>query len=115
MNIHHSPKGPLFLGDYPPASIRSSADFLDALGASPADTLVFSRHHFPAAFFDLKTGLAGEILQKVSNYRRRLVILGDFADLPSKSLRDFIHESNRTGQVVFAPDLDRAVELLKCL
>jgi hypothetical protein len=114
MPITHTNKGPVFCGDYAHGSIASSSDFLDAMGSSPVDTLVFQRYHFPEAFFELKTGLAGEILQKASNYRRRLVILGNFADLPSKSLRDFIYESNKTGQVVFAPDLDRALELLKC-
>ncbi|MGC3979548.1 MAG: DUF4180 domain-containing protein [Paludibacteraceae bacterium] len=52
-------------------------------------------------FFDLKTGLAGEILQKFANYRIPLIIVGDFTNVQSKSLRDFIYESNKGSQVNF--------------
>src|SRR5512133_549532 len=52
-------------------------------------------------FFDLKTGIAGEILQKFSNYRMRLSIVGDFSVYSSKSLKDFIFESNKQGHISF--------------
>jgi hypothetical protein len=93
--------------------IGSVGDFLDLMGSCPADTIVLDRGCFDPAFFDLKSGLAGEILQKVSNYRRRLVVLGDFSSETSRALRDFIYESNRTGQVVFAADLEAAAGLLR--
>jgi hypothetical protein len=93
--------------------IARLADFLDLLGSCPSPTIVLERDDLAEDFFDLRSGLAGELLQKVSNYRRRLVILGDFSDFPSRALRDFIYESNRTGQVVFAADLERAIELLR--
>ena len=51
-------------------------------------------------FFDLKTGIAGEILQKAVNYGACLAIVGDFSGYTSKSLRDFIFESNKTGKHV---------------
>jgi hypothetical protein len=38
-------------------------------------------------FFDLKTGFAGEILQKFSNYNFKLAIIGDFSIYSSKSLK----------------------------
>ena len=41
-------------------------------------------------FFDLKTGLAGDILQKFSTYNVQLAIIGDFTKYNSKSLKDFI-------------------------
>lgn len=63
-------------------------------------------------FFDLKTGIAGEILQKFSNYRIRLAIVGDFSMYESKSLHDFIHESNKTGLISFAESRPLAIELL---
>jgi hypothetical protein len=93
--------------------ISGSADFLDLMGGCRSDTIVLGRKDFDESFFDLRTKVAGEILQKVSNYRKRLVILGDFAEPGSRALRDFIYESNRSGQVVFAADLDSAVELLR--
>jgi hypothetical protein len=63
-------------------------------------------------FFDLKTGIAGEILQKFSNYGMRLAIIGDFAKYTSKSLRDFIYESNKAGRINFAGSLEEAREKL---
>lgn len=63
-------------------------------------------------FFDLKTGIAGEILQKFATYRVRLVIVGDFARYESKSLRDFIFESNKGGQINFLSSVEEAVAKL---
>jgi hypothetical protein len=93
--------------------IAAPSDFLDLMMSCPTDTIVLVKDCLSADFFDLRSGLAGEILQKVSNYRRRLVVLGEYGGLESRSLRDFIHESNRTGKVVFAPDLEAAIELLR--
>ena len=64
-------------------------------------------------FFDLKTGLAGEILQKFSNYRLRLVVVGGLDLTKSSSLRDFVYECNKVGNVIFTSTEAEAVELLK--
>jgi hypothetical protein len=93
--------------------IAAVGDFLDLMGNCAADTIVLEREHFDPRFFELRSGLAGEILQKVSNYRKRLVVLGDFSAEKSRALRDFIYESNKTGQVVFAADLAAAERLLR--
>lgn len=63
-------------------------------------------------FFDLKTRIAGEILQKYTNYKMKLAIVGDFGVYASKSLRDFIFESNKGTQVFFLPDEKAALEKL---
>jgi len=52
-------------------------------------------------FFDLKTGFAGEILQKFSNYDMKIGIVGDFNKYSSKSLEDFIFECNNGNRVFF--------------
>lgn len=112
--VHESPKGPIAeLAPEAEERLVEAGDFLDAMASSPAPTLALKVSDLPAEFLDLKSGLAGEVLQKVSNYRWRMVILGDFSEVPKKSLRDFIYESNATGQVVFAPDLGAAVALLR--
>jgi len=46
-------------------------------------------------FFDLSTKIAGEVLQKFINYRKKIAIIGDFSMYTSKSLKDFIYESNK--------------------
>jgi len=60
-------------------------------------------------FFDLKTKLAGEILQKFINYHMRIAIVGDFSGYTSNSLRDFIYESNKGRDIFFLPDEKQAV------
>jgi len=62
------------------------------------------------AFFDLKSGLAGEILQKFSTYNVQLAIIGDFSKYTSKSLRDFMFESNKYGQINFVSSFEEAKE-----
>ncbi|HWV31423.1 MAG TPA: DUF4180 domain-containing protein [Dyadobacter sp.] len=71
--------------------------------------IILHKHHITPHFFDLKTGIAGEILQKFTTYRVRLAIVGDFAHDESKSLRDFIFESNKGRQVNFVPSVEEAL------
>lgn len=63
-------------------------------------------------FFDLKTRVVGEILQKFSNSRMRLAIVGDFSVYTSKSLHDFIFESNKGNLINFVGSVDEALERL---
>ncbi|TCC94788.1 DUF4180 domain-containing protein [Pedobacter hiemivivus] len=62
--------------------------------------LLFEKNVTPD-FFDLKTRLAGEILQKFINYKMRLIIVGDFSKYSGQSLKDFIYESNKGKQINF--------------
>ncbi|MFF0828207.1 DUF4180 domain-containing protein [Brevibacillus sp. NPDC003359] len=64
------------------------------------------------SFFDLKTRLAGEILQKFINYRVKVAIVGDFSVYTSKSLKDFIYESNNGKDIFFLPTEEQAIEKL---
>jgi hypothetical protein len=85
-------------------------DFLELVANVPARAFVIPRNLLDEKFFDLKTGVAGEILQKVSNYRLKLAIVGDFGQVASKSLKDFISESNRGNQVIFVDSREEALE-----
>lgn len=76
------------------------------------DAIILHEENITRAFFDLKTGIAGEILQKFSNYRMRLAIVGDFSTYKSKSFNDFLHESNKNGQINFVRSLEEAVDRL---
>ena len=66
-------------------------------------------------FFDLKTRLAGEILQKFVNYQFKLAITGDFSVYPSESLRAFIYECNNGNAIFFLPSSEEAIERLSGL
>ncbi len=88
----------------PEIIIKDAEDGLSILGDlyyQDFDRILLHEQNITAQFFDLKTGIAGEILQKFSNYRVKLAIVGDFTKYPGKSLADFIYESNKGGQVSF--------------
>jgi hypothetical protein len=76
-----------------------------ALGAG-AELVVLPVNRLDETFFNLRTGLAGHVLQTFANYRLRLVILGDVSRhvAVSDALRDLIRESNRGRQTWFAAD-----------
>ncbi|MFD2036820.1 DUF4180 domain-containing protein [Belliella marina] len=93
--------------------INNTEDGLDLLGNlyyQGFDRIIVHQKDINANFFDLKTGIAGEILQKFSTYRVRLTIVGDFSPYTSKSLKDFIFESNKGNHVNFASSLENAIK-----
>ena len=95
--------------------ITKAADGLDLLGNlyyQGFDRIVLHEKNITKEFFDLKTGIAGEILQKFSNYRVRLAIVGDFSNYSSKSLKDFIFESNKGRHVNFVSSTEEALKIL---
>ena len=90
-------------------------DFIDVIGNANyqgIEKIIFYKENIHPDFFDLKTRIAGEVLQKFSNYRQKLAIVGDFSAYTSKSLRDFIRESNQIGHVLFVDTIDEAIERL---
>lgn len=98
-----------------PGNIINLEDVLDLMAEArynDSGSLIIHEKDLGPDFFDLKTGVAGEILQKFSNYRMKLAIVGNFSDVKSKSLRDFIRESNRTGIISFVSDVEEALSRL---
>ena len=63
-------------------------------------------------FFDLRTGIAGDVLQKFVNYRIKFAIIGDFSTYTSKALKDFIFESNKGNSIFFVNDENTALTCL---
>ena len=64
--------------------------------------VMLHEHNLPPEFFQLRTRLAGDILQKFVNYGVKLAIVGDFSHYQSKALADFIYESNQGNHFFFA-------------
>jgi hypothetical protein len=58
--------------------VDSAVDLLGNVYHQGFDHLIVHEKNIVPAFFDLKTRLAGEVLQKFSNYRVRLAIVGNF-------------------------------------
>lgn len=95
--------------------INNAEDALDLLGNlyyQDFDSIILYEKSITPEFFDLKNGMAGEILQKFSNYRMRLAIVGDFTKYSGKSIRDFIYESNQGGHIGFVNSTHKALERL---
>lgn len=90
--------------------IATAGDFLDLVADASyggAERVIVPVERLVPDFFKLSSGLAGEILQKCSNYRLKAVIVGDISPFTEKSgpLRDFVYESNKHGAVRFVPTI----------
>ncbi|MFA6126189.1 MAG: DUF4180 domain-containing protein [Bacteroidales bacterium] len=95
--------------------IKTPQDALDIMANCSyqgARKIIIRDKNITPKFFELKTRLAGEVLQKFSNYQVQLAIVGDFSKYPGKSLRDFIYESNKSRQINFVDSVTKAREVL---
>jgi len=92
-------------------------DALDLMATVSYETdgcnkLLIRKEAVNECFFELKTKLAGDILQKYVNYGVKLAIIGEYGGYDSKSLKDFIYESNQGKQVFFLPDEQAGLDAL---
>jgi hypothetical protein len=92
--------------------VEDGIDLLGNLYYQGFDRIIIYEKNITPVFFDLKTGIAGEILQKFSNYRVQLAIVGDFTKYNSKSLNNFIYESNKGRLINFVSTLTEALGVL---
>ncbi|SET00996.1 protein of unknown function [Natronincola peptidivorans] len=93
--------------------VQSALDFIATVNyETGCDSIILNKSAIYEDFFNLKTRLAGEILQKFINYRVKIAIVGDFSIYSSKSLRDFIYESNKGIDIFFLADEKKAIEKL---
>lgn len=98
--------------------MRTGQDANDLIGeakSAGASLVVLPIARLDPAFFELRTGIAGDMVQKFVTYQLAVAIVGDTAQFESqsKSLRDFIYESNRRGSIWFLADKDALHERLK--
>ena len=89
--------------------LSTAQQFLQMIMDSSAEGIIVHQESTDQKFFDLRSGLAGEMLQKVVNYRLRLAIVGDFSVYESNSLKAFILESNRSNAIVFVKTIEDAL------
>lgn len=105
------------------ASVRSAAPVLTDVQSAldlmadvqynfDCDRIAINKEAVAEDFFVLSTRLAGDILQKFSNYGKKLAIYGDFSRYTSKPLRDFIYESNTGRDIFFTQDESSALDKL---
>lgn len=92
--------------------IKDAQDALEILanaGYQGARSIILYESNLTPEFFDLRTGIAGDMLIKFSTYHMKLAIIGEFEKYQSKSLKAFINESNRGNQIFFVPDKESAI------
>jgi hypothetical protein len=95
------------------ADVQSALDLMASVNyATGSRRLILEKSLICEEFFDLKTKLAGDILQKFVNYQVKIAIVGDFSRYASQSLRDFIHESNQGKDIFFVADEAQAIAKL---
>lgn len=80
-----------------------------------ADRIAVSKNLICEDFFELRTGIAGELLQKFINYHGKLAVYGDFSGYTSKALHDFLYESNHGRDIFFVNTKQEAIRKLMCI
>jgi len=93
-------------------NVQDAVDLLGNVSYLGGNKVIVNQQQLTPEFFDLKTQIAGEILQKFSNYRMKMAIVGNFSEVNSKSLHDFIYESNKGGNIVFTSSIEEAIKKL---
>lgn len=93
-------------------NVQDGVDLIGNIYYQGFDKVIVYEKNITPLFFDLSTKIAGEILQKFSNYRMSLAIVGDFSKYPSKSMGNFISESNQHGQINFVNSTSEAIDVL---
>jgi hypothetical protein len=89
--------------------LRTEADAVDVIGSAlgtGVDVVAVPADLLAPEFFDLRSGLAGAIMQKFVNYHLVLAVVGDVTPHTARSnaLRSLVHESNRGNHIWFVPD-----------
>jgi len=102
---------PLLLVDDDGPALSTPEDALALVAGSydgDVETVVVPVGRLDPEFFRLRSGVAGEFVQKLVNYRKRLVVVGDItaAVSASSAFHDFVVESNRGDHLWFVPALD---------
>ena len=93
--------------------VQSALDFMATVNYEVGcHRIILNKSAICEDFFDLSTRLAGDILQKFTNYQVKIAIIGDFSVYTSKSLKDFIYESNKGNNIFFLSNEEQAVDRL---
>ena len=94
-------------------SIRSREDINDAVGASLGRRLILSERDLGPDFFNLQTGLAGELIQKFVNYRVRVAIVLPAPEAYGDRFSELAYEHATHPTVRFVRTIDEANDWLQ--
>lgn len=95
------------VGDGEEGGVDDARPLIEAAMEHGAGVVVVAAASLPERFFQLRSGLLGEMTQKLVNYRLRLAVVGDVSSLVSASeaFRDFVVECERGRDVMFVDDM----------
>lgn len=104
--------------------MKAFYEFDDTSAFDPADVVVrciensgpallLDSDALPPEFFDLSSGVAGELLHKLGNYRLRLAAVVPDPSVHSARFQDFHRESNRGRQFRFFETRQEAIDWLE--
>jgi hypothetical protein len=90
-------------------SIRSSSDISEALGEClGSEGLILTEHDLAEEFFDLRSGLAGELFQRFTNYRLRVAIVLADSEAYGKRFSELAYEHRSHNMIRFVGSTDEA-------
>lgn len=95
--------------------VSTEQDLLDLLTYCyeiESNRVLLDDAHLPPDFFSLKTGLAGAIFQKFSNYQVKAAIVTNLAAIQSERFKQLISECNKGNWIHFFSDIAKAEEWL---
>jgi hypothetical protein len=96
-------QGGYVLDPNPPVGIRSVSEISDAVVASMKHNgIVVAEANIAPEFFELRSGFAGEVLQKFANYRARLaIVLSDDPHAHGERFGELVHEHRAHAVIRF--------------
>jgi len=100
-------------GEYPASEskifVQSATDIMNLIGdAYGASGILLTESNLAPSFFDLKTGLAGELFQKLTNYRLRCAIVITNPLLYGERFIELAREHQNHNTIRFFPSANEA-------
>jgi len=90
-------------------SIRSFSDISDAIGVCiSAWGLILTENDLAPEFFDLRSGLAGELFQKFINYKKRVAIVLPDPEAYGERFGELAYEHRSHSMIRFFHSKDEA-------
>jgi hypothetical protein len=111
-NVNNNRIAEIISNDIVINNLQDALDLIANISYQEINKIIIKENNVTSDFYKLRSGLAGEILQKCVNYRIKIAIVGNFERYESESLKAFIIESNRGNQFFFVSNVSKAKEML---
>ncbi|MBN1424043.1 DUF4180 domain-containing protein [Candidatus Fermentibacteria bacterium] len=76
-------------------------------------SILLDQDALPPAFFDLSTGIAGELMQRLTTYGIQMASVVPNVSAHSQRFQEFAREANRGHQFRFFPKREAAIQWLE--